>query len=165
MTFNQRQLIHIASETVVILAIVIYFSIKNRQMTNEMARLSHKIDAMGKILEAQGAILNQLAPREVAQAKQFLQSPVPPVLAVPPVVPVPPVPPVVPVVPVVPVEPPPAPRAMCDHARLPHKPSTTDVELEVELEVPSDGNAMESSDLDQLLTEELGELKSNKQAS
>jgi hypothetical protein len=159
MTFNQRQLIHIASETVVILAIVIYFSIKNRQMTNEMARLSHKIDAMGKILEAQGAILNQLAPREVAQAKQFLQSPVPPVL------PVPPVPPVPPVVPVVPVEPPPAPRAICDHARLPHKPSTTDVELEVELEVPSDGNAMESTDLDQLLTEELGELKSIKQAS
>ena len=158
MTFNQRQLIHIASETVVILAIVIYFSIKNRQMTNEMARLSHKIDAMGKILEAQGAILNQLAPREVAQAKQFLQSPVPPVLAVPPVVPVPPVPPVVPVVP---VEPPPAPRAICDHARLPHKPSTTDVELEV----PSDSNALESTDLDQLLTEELGELKSSKQAS
>ena len=129
-----------------------------------MARLSHKIDAMGKILEAQGAILNQLAPREVAQAKQFLQSPVPPVLAVPPVVPVvpvPPVPPVVPVVPVVPVEPPPAPRAICDHARLPHKPSTTDVELEV----PSDSNALESTDLDQLLTEELGELKSSKQAS
>ena len=168
MALDQKFIAHVVVETAVMAVITVYFVMKNRHLNNEMARLSYKVDAMGKILEAQGEILKKLAPREVERVRAKLAGGAPsghlenfeetkeanhrPL--VPPVAPGPPLPPAVP----------------------PPPPSPTDTPMDTPTDTPRDpapdpgvtptdtsaGPAPgpgEEEDLDELLSEELGELK------
>ena len=159
MALDQKFIAHVVVETAVMAVITVYFVMKNRHLNNEMARLSYKVDAMGKILEAQGEILKKLAPREVERVRAKLAGGAPsghlenfeetkeanhrPL--VPPVALEAPLPPAVP-------PPPPSPRdTPTDPAP---DPGVTPTDTSAGPAGPGD-----EEDLDELLSEELGELK------
>jgi hypothetical protein len=167
MALDQKFIAHVVVETAVMAVITVYFVMKNRHLNNEMARLSYKVDAMGKILEAQGEILKKLAPREVERVRAKLAGGAPsghlenfeetkeanhrPL--VPPVAPGPPLPPAVP---------PPPPSPGVTPRDTPTDPGVTPTDTDVTPTDTSAGPAPgpgEEEDLDELLSEELGELK------
>jgi len=165
MALDQKFIAHVVVETAVMAVITVYFVMKNRHLNNEMARLSYKVDAMGKILEAQGEILKKLAPREVERVRAKLAGGAPsghlenfeetkeanhhPL--VPQVAVCPPLPPAVP-------PPPPSPGVT---PRDTPTDTPTDTPRDTPTDTPTDPapGPGDEEDLDELLSEELGELK------
>lgn len=57
---NKQQLIHIASEFIIIIAVVYYFSSKNRKLLQYIEDLSQRLDEHEEVIKKQEKLINKL---------------------------------------------------------------------------------------------------------
>ena len=80
MSLDLKQIVHIASEVIVIIAVTLYFNQKINSVQNKYTELKERVEAQQKIIERQEQMIYQQAQMiwtELRESEEFLISDLP----------------------------------------------------------------------------------------
>jgi len=76
--FKNKQLIHIASEIVVLLALIFYFNSKNKQLSKQIEELAHRLEEQEDVIQQHDQVLKKIVAHLNGQPSQQNPSQKPP---------------------------------------------------------------------------------------